>query len=194
MEVDSVVNAEGNVPPQIILHGFRSLTPTAEVSRYVTLWEKLWSDEYVAAYQAMTRWSTDHVPFPGSAARETVQMLLRENAMLSDQLVVAGDRVSLRDITVPFLTVMANRDHIVPPDAAAPLLGLVGSTDKHELRLDAGHIGLVVGRTAGRTTVPTIIEFLRRRSEPIAGDGGDGSDADNFPDSPDSADATPRIA
>jgi hypothetical protein len=42
--------------------------------------------------------------------------------------------------------------------------------------------------------VPTIIEFLRRRSEPIAGDGGDGSDADNFPDSPDSADATPRIA
>jgi polyhydroxyalkanoate synthase len=26
----------------------------------------------------------------------------------------------------------------------------------------------VVGRTAARTTVPTIIDFLRRRSEPLA--------------------------
>jgi polyhydroxyalkanoate synthase len=28
-------------------------------------------------------------------------------------------------------------------------------------------MGLVVGRTAARTTVPTIIDFLRRRSEPL---------------------------
>jgi polyhydroxyalkanoate synthase len=68
---------------------------------------------------------------------------------------------------VPFLTVRADRDHIVPPEATAPLIDLVGSPDKHELRLAAGHMGLVVGRTAARTTVPTIIDFLRRRSEPV---------------------------
>ena len=26
--------------------------------------------------------------------------------------------------------------------------------------LDGGHVGLLVGRTAARTTIPTIIEFL----------------------------------
>jgi polyhydroxyalkanoate synthase len=116
----------------------------------------------------MTGWSDDHVPFPGAAARETVQMLVRDNAMVTDKLVVGGDPVHLRDITVPFLTVRANRDHIVPPDASAPLIDLVGSEDKHELRLDAGHMGLVVGRTAAKTTVPTILDFLRQRSEEIA--------------------------
>jgi hypothetical protein len=29
----------------------------------------VWNDQYVAAYQAMTGWSNDHMPFPGAAAR-----------------------------------------------------------------------------------------------------------------------------
>ena len=102
------------------------------------------------------------------AARETVQMLVRDNGMVTDRLTVGGDRVHLSDIRLPFLTVRADRDHIVPPAATAPLIDLVGSEDKHELRLDAGHMGLVVGRTAARTTVPTILDFLRRRSEPAS--------------------------
>ncbi|MGY1821094.1 alpha/beta fold hydrolase [Geodermatophilus sp. SYSU D00079] len=168
LEVASVLDASGNVPPQVVLRGFRALTPTAEVTRYVTLWERLWNDEYVAAYQAMTSWSDDHVPFPGAAAEETVRMLVRDNGMVTDRLTVGGDRVHLSDVRVPFLTVRADRDHIVPPEATAPLIDLVGSPDKHELRLAAGHMGLVVGRTAAKTTVPTIIDFLRRRSEPVA--------------------------
>jgi polyhydroxyalkanoate synthase subunit PhaC len=169
LEVDDVLDQDGNVPPQVVLRGFKTLTPTGEITRYVTLWERLWNDEYVAAYQAMTSWSDDHVPFPGEAARQTVRMLVRDNAMLTDRLGVGGDPVHLRDIRVPFLTVRADRDHIVPADASAPLIDLVGSDDKHELRLAAGHMGLVVGRTAAKTTVPTIIDFLRRRSEPAGG-------------------------
>jgi polyhydroxyalkanoate synthase subunit PhaC len=84
---------------------------------------------------------------------------------VTDRPAVGGDPVHLRDITVPFLTVRGGRDHIVPADATAPLIDLVGSDDKHELVLDAGHMGLVVGRTAARTTVPTIIDFIRRRSD-----------------------------
>jgi polyhydroxyalkanoate synthase len=172
LDVGSVVNDQGNVPPQVVVQAFRTLTPTAQVTRYVTLWERLWNDEYVAAYQAMTGWSDDHVPFPGEAARQTVQMLLRENGMLTDQLSLGGDRIHLRDITLPFLTVRANRDHIVPSDATAPLIDLVGSSDKHELCLDAGHMGLVVGRTAAKTTIPTIIDFLRRRSDTVEAAAG----------------------
>src|SRR3954451_2793970 len=172
LEVDSVVDEDGNVPPSVVVQGFRSLTPTAEVTRYVTLWERLWNDQYVASYQAMTGWSDDHVPFPGAAARQTTQMLVHDNGMLTDRLSLGGDPLHLSDIRVPFLTVRANRDHIVPADASAPLIDLVGSEDKHELSLDAGHMGLVVGRTAARTTVPTIIDFLKTRSDPVDATSG----------------------
>jgi polyhydroxyalkanoate synthase len=171
MDVDSVLDGNGNVPPSVVVQAFRTLKPTAEVSRYVTLWEKLWNDEYVASYQAMTGWSDDHVPFPGEAARQSVQMLVRANGMLTDRLSVGGDPVHLSDVRVPFLTVRADRDHIVPGAASAPLIDLVGSPDKHELALDAGHMGLVVGRTAARTTVPTILDFLRRRSDELPAAG-----------------------
>jgi polyhydroxyalkanoate synthase subunit PhaC len=73
--------------------------------------------------------------------------------------------VSLADIRVPYLNVVAKRDHIVPLDTAAPAIDLVGSAEKDELQLDAGHIGLVVGRTASKVTIPTIIEFLAARTE-----------------------------
>jgi polyhydroxyalkanoate synthase len=94
-------------------------------------------------------------------------MLVHDNGMVTDRLTVGGDAVHLGEIEVPFLTVRATRDHIVPEAATAPLIDLVGSSDKHELCLDAGHMGLVVGRTAARTTVPRIIDFIRRRSDAL---------------------------
>lgn len=163
----SVLSDDGNVPASVIQQGFRTQHPTADVTRYVTLWERLWSDEYVAAYQAMTCWSQNHIPFPGAAFLQTAGMLVRDNGMVTDSLSLGGDRVHLGDVRCPFLSVVAERDNIVPLPAAAPLIELVGATDKQELRLPAGHIGLVVGRTASRTTVPTIIDFLKRRSESV---------------------------
>jgi polyhydroxyalkanoate synthase len=44
------------------------------------------------------------------------------------------------------------------------MLPLVGSEDKSEMRLEAGHVGLIVGRTAARSTMPAIAEWITRRS------------------------------
>jgi polyhydroxyalkanoate synthase len=164
LDIETLLDNDGNVPADVILQGFRTLRPTAGITQYVDLWERLWSDEYVAAYQAMTGWATDQVPLPGGVARQIVEMV-RENPMMTERLVVGGDRIRLSDITVPFLHVLASRDHIIPESAAGPLIGLVGSPDKHELRLDAGHVGLFVGKTAAKTTLPTIIDFLKQRSK-----------------------------
>jgi polyhydroxyalkanoate synthase subunit PhaC len=167
ISVDDALDTDGNLPPNVILRGFQSLAPTAEVTRYVNLWDKLWSDDYVQAYQAMTGWGDDHIPLPGGVTRQIAELLVRDNALLTDRLVLDGEPVHLSDITCPFLTVRAARDHIVPEAATAPLIDLVGSPDRDELVLDAGHVGLLVGKTAARTTIPTIIEFLRRRSDEL---------------------------
>src|SRR3712207_9426823 len=65
LDVADVLDADGNVPARVVVPGFRPLTPTSEVTRYVTLWERLWNDEYGAGYPAMTGWADDHAPFPG---------------------------------------------------------------------------------------------------------------------------------
>ena len=149
LDIETVLDENGNVPTDVIQLGFRTLRPTAEITQYVDLWERLWSDQYVAAYQAMTGWATEQVPLPGGVARQIIEMV-RENPLMTDRVIVGGDRVHLADITAPFLHVLASRDHIIPEASSGPLIELVGSGDKQELRLDAGHVGLLVGRTAAR--------------------------------------------
>jgi polyhydroxyalkanoate synthase subunit PhaC len=165
VDLETILDDDGNVPPSAVRESFRLLKPTGDLQQYATLLENVWNDEYVTAYQAMNRWANDHIPFPGAAARQSVEMLIRPNGFVNDTMRLGGDQVSLRDIEVPYLNVLACRDHIVPLETAAPAVDLVGSEEKDELRLEAGHIGLVVGRTAAKVTIPTIIEFLAARTE-----------------------------
>jgi polyhydroxyalkanoate synthase len=168
LDIDTLIDDTGNIPASTLRQSFRLIKPTGDIRQYATLLDNVWNDEYVTAYQAMTTWAGDHVPFPGAAARQTLEMLVRENAFMTDKLRLGGEPVSLKDITTPMLTVIAERDHIVPENVAAPLPDLVGSKENDVLSLDAGHIGLAVGRTAAKVTIPRIIEFLKQRSEPAA--------------------------
>jgi polyhydroxyalkanoate synthase subunit PhaC len=167
LDLDDVLGSDGLVPPSLILQGFRSLAPMGEVTGRVDLLEKLWSDEFISAYQAMTGWGSDQVPLPAGVARQ-FKKLVTDNGLVNDRVFLGGDRVRLSDIKVPFMHVLGLRDHIIPPEAAGPLVDLIGSEDKQELRLDAGHVGLMVGRTAAKNTLPVIIEFLKQRSEAIS--------------------------
>lgn len=166
-DLERAIGEDGNVPADVVYGAFRSLKPVAELTGYVDLLERMWSDEYVAAYQAMNGWGTDHIPLPGGVARQMATMLSANNGFMTDRLYLGGDRVHLSDIRTPFLAVLGEKDHIVPVAAAAPVMDLVGSADKTELRLKGGHVGLVVGRTAAKTTIPTIIDFLIDKSEAI---------------------------
>src|SRR5205085_437460 len=69
-DIDAVLDGSGNVPPAAIRQSFRLLQPTADLRRYLTLLEHMGNDDYLTAYRAMTMWQSDHVPFPGAAARQ----------------------------------------------------------------------------------------------------------------------------
>jgi polyhydroxyalkanoate synthase subunit PhaC len=159
LDPDDVIDDTGNVPPEAVESSFRLLKPTAEYSQYANLWQHLWNDEYVEGYQAMGQWTRDHVPFPGAAFRETVERLVRANGLMD------GSLADLGRITVPVLNVLAERDHIVPMAAAEPVVALVGSEDAHELRLAAGHVGLVAGRSAAKVTLPGIAGWIAEHSD-----------------------------
>lgn len=167
LEPDDVVDETGNVPPEVIRNAFRVLKPTADVAQYAVLWEKLWDDRQMEAFQVMGQWTRDHIPFPGAAFRDTVA-LMRDRALVQDRVRVGGRAVSLRDFTWPLLNVVAQKDHIVPCDAATPVCGLVGSAETQTLELPAGHVGLVMGRSASRTTLPAVVDWLRAHAEEVA--------------------------
>lgn len=166
-EPGDLVDETGNVPPEVIRNAFRVLKPTADLTQYAVLWEKLWDDRQMEGFQVMGQWTRDHIPFPGRAFRETVE-LMRDGALMEDRARVGDRRVSLRDVTWPVLNVVAAKDHIVPSAAATPVCDLVGSAQVETLELPAGHVGLVMGKAAATTTLPRIFRWLRDHSEQVA--------------------------
>jgi polyhydroxyalkanoate synthase len=164
IDPNDLVDDTGNVPPDLVLNSFRLLQPTGDLSGYVNLWQNLWDDDYVLAHEVMTRWGKDHIPFPGACFLQVADLFTRQNLLASGR-VPLGDRViDLADVTVPFLNIVADHDHIVPPASTDPLTSLVGSTEVEQLRLPSGHVGVVVGRAAQRRNLPAMADWLERHS------------------------------
>jgi polyhydroxyalkanoate synthase len=65
---------------------------------------------------------------------------------------------------VPLLHVIAQYDHIVPPQSAQPLVERVGSLDKEELMLPGGHVSIAAGANAVKRMWPKLDSWLEDRS------------------------------
>jgi polyhydroxyalkanoate synthase subunit PhaC len=165
LDPEDAIDDTGLVPATAMDEGFQSLKPTDRVVQQVNLLQNLWNDKWVEGFLAMNRWARDQVAFPGAAFRQTVDVLIRDNALMSGVIPFGRGEVRLKDIRCPFLNVYCEQDTIVPARSTEPLTGLVGSRDAQELRLQSGHVGLVAGRSAAKVARPQIADWIRSHSE-----------------------------
>ena len=163
-DVDRFVDRVGIVPAETVVAGFDALRPASRIAGQVRLWDNLWNDQFVKAYRRMERWGNDTLPLPGEYFRQTTKELLRANALHEGTLRIGNRPVDLGRITVPLLHVIAQYDHIVPPDCAAPLVQRVGSPDKQELVLPGGHVSIAAGPNAVKRMWPALDSWLQERS------------------------------
>ena len=163
-DVDKLVDTFGNCPGDYLYTAFDMLRPGQRAAGNVRLFDNLWNDEFVKSYRMFDRWSSDTLPLAGEYFRQTTKKLMWGNELLADELSVGGRRVDLSTITVPFLHVAAEHDHIVPTAASAPLVGMIGSADKQEIVLKGGHVSLVAGGNAIKRLWPALVAWLGERS------------------------------
>jgi polyhydroxyalkanoate synthase subunit PhaC len=162
---DELIDESGNVPADALYSGFFMLAPTKQVAQYATLLENLWNDEFVEGYQAMSQWSRDHVPFPGAALREVVEELVRRNALMTGRVRVGTRTVDLGDVRANVLNAFADKDNVVPPEAAEPATSVIGKPGRRdELRLPGGHVTFATGRVAFNHTLPAISDWIAAHS------------------------------
>ena len=164
-DVEKVLAAFGNMPGEMIDYGAKALKPVDNyVTNYCKLWDNLDNPRAVEAWHAMNTWVTDNIPMAGAAYRQLIVELYRKNALMQNQLRVKDEVVDLGKIRANLLTVIAAGDHITPPCQSEAILGKVSSTDKETYHIPGGHIGIMAGSSAHRTTWPHIQQWLSTRS------------------------------
>jgi polyhydroxyalkanoate synthase len=166
LNADELIDNTGNVPADALYTGFYMLAPTVEVAQKATLLENLWNDEFVEGFQAMAQWSRDHVPFPGAAFRQVVDLLVRENVLMTGSMRLGDRRVHLADVRGNVLNAMAERDNVVPPAAVEPVMDLIGDpARREELRLPGGHVTFGTGKGARTVTMPRMAGWIIEHSQ-----------------------------
>jgi poly[(R)-3-hydroxyalkanoate] polymerase subunit PhaC len=163
LDPEDLLDDSGNVPPTTLLRSFQMLRPLGDLAGYVTLWTRLHERRAAQAIWALTDWAHDHVPFPGAAFVDMIRRLSRENGLATGSVTLGGRDRKLCDITIPFLNIYGTYDHVTPPPSVTPLGDLVGSDDSETRPLKAGHIGLLVGSSARKQTLPLISTWLEER-------------------------------
>ena len=163
-DLDAFVEKNGVIPADVVASGFEALRPASRIAGQVKLWDNLWNDQFVKGYRMMERWGNETLPLPGGYFKQTTKDLLRDNALYEGTLRIGGQLVELEKITVPLLHVVAQYDHIVPPDCAKPLVERVGSTDKEEVVLPGGHVSIAAGANAVKRMWPKLDAWLEGRS------------------------------
>lgn len=166
IDPESLIDDDTNlVPAPVIKNFFRLRKPTAEAVQYVDLWEHLWRDDHAEAHQAMAQWVWDHVAWAGPAFLQFTRDYVQSNGFMTGEARIGCRPVELRSITVPTLIMTAERDELVPAACSAPMARLIGSTDLESYAVPAGHIGLIMGSSGAKVSIPLMLDWLTRRSD-----------------------------
>jgi polyhydroxyalkanoate synthase len=164
LDTGDLTDSTGNIPPHVFRRTFRLLRPTNELAALVTVADRLGDRTYLRSHHALSRWTGDQIPFPGTLARELLPVA-RDNGFLNGTVWVGGRRAEFAGIRARVMAIMAKRDHLVPYASAEPIGRLLPNADLTTNEIDSGHVALFVGRRAHEHTLPALHDWLNAQKE-----------------------------
>lgn len=164
-DVDGMVDAFGNCPGSFLQTSFQMMKPVQNyLEKYLGFVEKMDEDSFLENFFAMERWTNDNIPVAGEAFREFVKQLYQQNQLVMGEFKLNDAPVKLQNITCPILTLTAEFDHLVPPNATLAIKHYVSSKFVHHMSIDAGHIGLAVSSKAHKNLWPDAAMWIADHS------------------------------
>jgi poly(3-hydroxyalkanoate) synthetase len=154
----------GEMKNELISLGFDSLLPYERFAlKYLSLYNRLGDDAWLARYHHIDDWYRTPKNLPGPLYLRAVRELFKENRLFEGRFIALGTRVDLARITCPLVLVAGRRDHITPPEQVWAARKVTGSSDVLEVETGGGHVGTFMGRRELSGRWPTILSWLRER-------------------------------
>jgi polyhydroxyalkanoate synthase len=150
------------VPAVEVKSWFEMLAPGSNslAGRMNDLWDRLDDPpERLRDVRTMASWVDDVVPAPGRLLAELYGKFgPGVNGLMAGTATLADRRLDMSRVTMPVLSVSAEKDMIAPPEGVDAIKRIVPHAEV--LRLPGGHVGIVAGRTAASLWKRTV-DFLQ---------------------------------
>ena len=163
MNFDRIVDTYGTVPGEFLNNGFSMLKPMMRVNKYMGIVDIMQEKDKMMNFLRMEKWINDSPNQSGECFRQFMKDLYQGNKLVKGELEVGGEKVNLKNVTMPVLNIYAAEDHLVPPAATIPLNDHIGSKDNELYKFPGGHIGVFVGGRSQKELAPAVIKWLHER-------------------------------
>ena len=101
--------------------GFLLVNPVRlMIDKYVSFYEKMNDKDYVGNFMRMEKWIFDSPDLPGESYRQFLKDLYQRNLLVKGELVVNGERVSLKQTSCPSSFAGRRSGHARPSEFDRP--------------------------------------------------------------------------
>jgi polyhydroxyalkanoate synthase len=151
----------GGAPRRLVRQAFQLSAIDKVLTKPYAILTHLDDAEFLAQIEAVDRFTDNMIAYPGRTFGQLYHRFFRSNDLAGGELDLGGRRISLSEVRVPVLVVAGEGDSIAPRRAVGHLVEVLENAP--EVRFETapgGHLGVLTGRGARRTTWTYLDDFL----------------------------------
>jgi polyhydroxyalkanoate synthase subunit PhaC len=164
IESGAMMNEFGQMDGQLLDMIFLMRNPPRYAfDKYLKFLERLHDKEFVSTFIDTESWLYDTPPIPGNLNLQIINDCYKHNLLASNKMELDGgkkQKIDLRKVTVPLLTIVAERDEIISLESALAVNDCVSSKDKATLRNPGGHVALCISNEAHGKLWPEVAKWI----------------------------------
>ena len=151
----------GGAPAPLVKRGFWLTGIDKHLTKPLAMARNIGDRDFLAQVEAVDRFTSNMVAYPGRTFGQLYHLFFRINELADGKLDLTERCIDLEDVTAPVLAIAGSSDVLAP----RPAVHHVGSLlpNAAEVRLETapgGHLGVLTGRGAVRSSWRYLDEFL----------------------------------
>jgi polyhydroxyalkanoate synthase len=161
--VTALYQTLGGAPAPLVSLGFQLTALDKRVTKPLTLLRNIDDRDLLAHIEAVDDYMAHMLAYPGRTFGQLYHRFFRVNDLADGRVKLDdGQRIDLADVHIPVLVVAGSTDVLAPREAVHHVADLLtGSPDVRVETAKGGHLGVLTGRSARKTTWRHLDEFLR---------------------------------
>ena len=149
IDVGKLVDEFAHQDGQMLDIGFGMRNPFRYTfDKYVTVIKKYNDKEFIDLFIGVEKWLYDTPIIPARFFKQIIDDCYKNNLLIQNRLKVNGNLVNLKNIHVPLLTIVAEKDDLVSPESTLEVNNHVSSKEKKTIESPGGHVSLCISKAA----------------------------------------------
>jgi polyhydroxyalkanoate synthase subunit PhaC len=159
--ITTIYRTLGGAPAPLVRAGYQLAGIDKYLLKPFTVATHLHDRDFLAQIEAVDEFMSNMLAYPGRTLGQLYHRFFIVNDLADGKLDLSHGSVDLADVDVPVLVVAGEGDGIAPKEAVRAVVDLLPNAPRvRDETAPGGHLGVLTGRAARRTTWVYLDEFL----------------------------------